>query len=552
MYSDRDLAALRVASAPTLARIRRDRERAPNCLKKLFTVVARDLLRPKLDAKRAWLEAGIRDHTRTAAFKDFTGSSLKPYIAQARIDVAEVLLQTTDLEISTISLMVGYGYHPTFTDNYMRMKSILPSKVVRVPTARPLIDVATSLRAGLGDLDADEAVDYIKRCLRIYPHAGKLVPVDGGASAAPRYVVDGARHERLSAEGFWQEIRTLPFEEQTQRVREYLFHSTALFDLLRKKSRQHGRKKRRRGIELAQLALVSLEGSDEVFGGRIHDLRALGWAWLGNTHLLAQEFAAADSSFDEAEVEWSLPRQSQDPVILGELYRFRGKLSMLKSSYAEALRSIEQARRLFQQVGETSGQVKALIQRAAIHGYSGRQEASVADLRAACLHLEAGDHYLAFTVYTNLANSLVRLGRLGLAGEALTEAKRHCTELDHPLGFQEIRWVEGYIKQGAGDFDAARNLYSIARTGFIHADNKTSVGLICLDLATLSTKQADWKDATRFASEALSIFHCLRIGQETLAAVAVLAQAVDAGEISSQKLRTLRERVEADPLMSLT
>ncbi len=114
--------ARRIAAAATLARIRRDRKRAPARLKKLFTYLARNLFQTTLDATSAWRGAGIRDHALTAAFKDVTGTSLKPYFDRARIDVAEVLFRTTDLDASEISLEVGYGYHPTFTDNYQRFK----------------------------------------------------------------------------------------------------------------------------------------------------------------------------------------------------------------------------------------------------------------------------------------------------------------------------------------------------------------------------------------------------------------------------------------------
>ncbi len=84
--------------------------------------------------------------------------------------------------------------------------------------------------------------------------------------------------------------------------------STVLFDLLRKVSRLEGRKKRQRGIELAKLALVSLERSDRVFGDRIHDLRAHGWAWLGNAYRLALDFSEAAAAFEHAVLAGNLVR----------------------------------------------------------------------------------------------------------------------------------------------------------------------------------------------------------------------------------------------------
>jgi hypothetical protein len=110
-------------------------------------------------------------------------------------------------------------------------------------------------------------------------------------------VVDGGDYERFRADQLWQRIRALPFADQKRDVRDHLFRSTVLFDLLRKKSREEGRKDREQGVEIARLALVSLERHEEVFGDRIHDLRALGWeaACLGGA-------AAADLAGLEAEL----------------------------------------------------------------------------------------------------------------------------------------------------------------------------------------------------------------------------------------------------------
>ena len=53
--------AFKAAAEPTLARIRRDRARAPNALKKVFTVVVGKLFHPSLNATGAWKDAGIKD-----------------------------------------------------------------------------------------------------------------------------------------------------------------------------------------------------------------------------------------------------------------------------------------------------------------------------------------------------------------------------------------------------------------------------------------------------------------------------------------------------------
>ncbi len=56
----------------------------------------------------------------------------------------------------------------------------------------------------------------------------------------------------------WRQIRYLPFAQQRRVVRWHSYTTTAVFDLLRDKSRQEGRKDRQLGVRLARLTLDSL------------------------------------------------------------------------------------------------------------------------------------------------------------------------------------------------------------------------------------------------------------------------------------------------------
>ncbi len=551
MSRDPHLDALRIAAAPTLQRIRSERERAPVGLKKLFTVVARDLFRRALNAKYAWREAGISDHAKTAAFKELTRASLKVYIAVARIEVAVVLLLTTDLNLGTISQLVGYSYYPTFTENYLRVKKVLPSQVPRMPPKRPLIDDVTSLRAGRGDLDAEEAVGYHEQYLRIYPHVARHAQA-AEAAPEPRIVVDGACTDGLIAEGLWHQIRDLPFEEQKRQVRRYVFHSTVLFDLLRKKSREEGRKSRRRGIELAELALVSLEGSDEFFGDRIHDLRALGWAWLGNAHRLARDFSVAESAFAEADRHWSEATAQRDQLVLAIICNLKGTLRMYQRDYDEAKRLLDQSCYLFRQSGDKRGEGLVLVQRAAIHGYAGRLSDSLGDLQAAASLIdERGQRDLACTVRGNLANVLARSGEHKAAAKELGRARELYREANDPLEAHKLDWIDGFIKERRADLQAAGGLYAKARAGFSNAGESTCFALISVDLMVVHSKQDAWGSVLELALEVLPILDSLRLHGETVAAVGLLAKAVSTNTLSHRLLKELRELLLQDPLARL-
>ncbi len=552
MSRDRDLDALRIAAAPTLKRIRSDRKRAPSRLKKVFTVIAGMLFDHGLNASSAWRKAGIKDHSLTAAFKVFAGCSLRPYIAQARIDVAEALLRITDLELSTISLLVGYTNHSTFIGNYVRIKNVLPSEVPRVPPARPLIDDTTSLRAGRGQLDDDESADYLEKYLRLYPKAAKAAQPPVQVAPEARFVVDGARGDRLAAEGLWREIRDLPFEEQQRRLRQVLFCSTVLFDLLREKSRQHGRKSRRRGIEIAKLALVSLEGSDEVFGERIHDLRALGWAWLGNAHRLALDLSAADAAFEESDVEWLQPDAPHETLVAAEIDFLKGSLRMSQRSYPEALSLIDRSRELFRLAGDSIGETKALLQKGAVHVFADRSLDAIAafgDARALLAH--HGEPFLTYAVYCNLANAQAKAGLYQEGAANLSKANVLCQQLDNPLESLKILWVDGVIKQGERDLPNAEKLIRHARSGYQEAEEICSFALASLDLAVLLSEQQRWSDTLDLTLEVVPLLESLRLNPESLAAISLLSKALETKRVSPLLLRDVRDTVHRDPLTAL-
>ena len=190
-------------------------------MKKIFSVVASKLFQPSLSADQAWKDAGIKDRALRTVFKDATGTPLRRYIATGRIEVADVLMEVTDLDLVTISQQVGYTYHPTFTENYKRLKGKLPSEVERKPPTSPLIADKTLLRAGRGLLSEEEVDRFFEDLLRIYPTAARRLSGSADAEPEPRIRIDGARCEQLAAMGLWREIRGLAFDEQRRQVRRY-------------------------------------------------------------------------------------------------------------------------------------------------------------------------------------------------------------------------------------------------------------------------------------------------------------------------------------------
>ena len=542
--------AFKAAADATRARIRRDRAHAPASLKKLFTVVSRRLFDPELNAGEAWKAAGIKDRAMGIVFKASTNLSLKQYIEARRIEVGTVLILLTDLDLFSISEKIGYALYPTFADAYKRQKKMLPSEVVREYLPPPLIEDATSLRVGRGLLDDEEIRRHVEELKQIYPTLAEGDQSAGCLKPEPLIIVDGAADDLMKAEDLWRKIRDLPFDEQCRMVRGHLFRSTVLFDLLRNASRLEGHKNRQRGIDLAKLALISLVRSDEVFGGRIHDLRALSWAWIANAYRLALDFSAAAAAFEQADREWSTPRAKHDLLVLANIHHLKGALRMVQRDYTQGIQELNQSCSLFRQSGQERDEAHALIYRAMIRTYAGDLDEAVEDFReAAGLIDEDQDKQLAFAIRGNLAATFVRAGHVKSAVEQLDRARQLKREIDAPIGTIKLDWISADLSELHGDLEKAKSLYQAARAGFSDADEPRYYGLVSVDLMIVYSMQENWEKVGELAVSTLPLLTSMQLHSETVAAVGLLAEAVEAQDgLSQQLLKDLQTALRQDPL----
>ena len=547
--------ALERAAKPTLQRIREDCERLPPQLDALVAYIEENLFDPQLTVKKARAAAGVRSHSLAAQFRAYTEVSIKVYIEIARMEVADRLLRLDRFEVGRVSTVVGYEHHATFLRAYKAWAGELPS-TVGAKASVPEIDYPTWRRTWHGELAPEEARDFLTKYLRLYPDAGTVVPADVDVAdvPAPRIDADGERYERFRAQEIWRRIRDLPVDAQRWWLRQCDFRTTALFDLLREISREEGRRDRRRGVAVARLALDSLEGREEVFGERIHDLRALGHACLANAYRLAGDFPAADAEFERAEGEWRVPRRGKDLRVQARILDLETSLRIFQRGYGEALRLAEHARDLYERSGDLRGEVRSLLQLAAIRNYRGEQEESLATLRAAReLVDEERDPFLAFAVHGNLASRLARVGHYSAARRNLALCREHYKRIGgDPLGALRIQRIDAMIKQGTGERFSAEHLLIAARVGYAEARELKSFGVVSLELAILYAEQERWTEVSNLTAEAVPILQDRKLNEETLAAVRLLGQAFEAQEISAALLCEVRDIVLADPLAALS
>ncbi len=349
---DRQLQSARSeAAASTLALIRSDRENAPRKVKPLLAYVEEHLFDAGgLKVKTVLRECGVQDHMVRTLFHSAVSQTPRSYIEDGRLVVVSNLLRDTDIHLLTIAHLTGYRDEEALERAFRRWCGMdlgdfrRQAKATLARVGKPSFElhpIELRRKAFSGKLDPDDAAALRQHLRAIYePHLSSQEDdsVPSGATMAPEVSSEADSHETTPqsvrfnretaseslVEMFWESIRDEPEAERRAMVRVCPLPS--LFHLLLQKSREQlhddgkaEHEDRRRGVRLAELAIDSLEGCELTIGEKVHDLRALGWAWVARARRLAADLSGAAEALDRAEVEWNVPRQNPNPAVEAQI-----------------------------------------------------------------------------------------------------------------------------------------------------------------------------------------------------------------------------------------
>ncbi|MCP4545820.1 MAG: tetratricopeptide repeat protein, partial [bacterium] len=400
------------------------------------------------------------------------------------------------------------------------------------------------IRATVGDLTPEEAQWFLEwlheQWQRSLERSPRAVPVPA-AEAFIAEVLDEKFHALL-AEVVWETLPELPPDKQRELVRGLRFGSAVLFDFLSGKIIPESRKDRQRGVEVAGLALESLEASSEAIGEDVlPNLRALGQARLGNALGLALRWDEAERAFVRAEEEWQTQRDSPAPRAEAEICGLKACLRRHQRNFAEALELANRAIALSRLAGDRELVVRALVERALVLSYAGDPKASLPPLYEAeqlVQHLDSRDLHLI--VYQCLATSAVLTGQEQEASRALAQAKELCEALANEMVWNQITWVEGFHYHRQGRVEESESLFKKALTQFVTWGEQDLAAMLSLDLASLHFQQGRTAEAIRLVSTTIPVFKALRIHREALAALDLLREVITTNEITLEVLEIIQ------------
>lgn len=305
-----------------------------------------------------------------------------------------------------------------------------------------------------------------------------------------------------------------------------------------------------RGATVVRLGVDLVHHLDPRFYGErlLDDVRARGWAMIGDCRRLAGDLRAADAAFRRSA---RLIADSPDPEELATHLYLRGVLRKDQRRFEEAIRLFERARRLSEEIGDREKIVRILTSMGGLRMQQGEPEEALQVLLDAQILLgEISDGRLALFARSNLATCLVELGDYVGAHELFKQCRPAYAASEDSFVRLRACWLEGRIVAGLGEEERGERLLVETRTGYLERDQPYNAALVSLHLAALYARQGRSRELKALAEEMAAVFVAQDIPAEAMAALAFLRQAAEQDRATEELVGGVArflQRAQSDP-----
>ena len=271
------------------------------------------------------------------------------------------------------------------------------------------------------------------------------------------------------------------------------------------------------------------------------DLRARAWGEYANACRVADDLVEAQHAIDRAV---QLRKQgSGSDILQARLSELAAGIFSHQRYFTEALRAIDKAYSIHLKNGDTEGALRALVKRGIYTGRSGDPEHAVHILAQALRQSQEGS-LLRFQILHNMVLFWVEQGEFRNANLLLFEMRPlyvlHAGSVDRG----KLRWLEGKIAAGLGDWERAERAYQQvrqefqARGQFYHAAN------MGLDLAEIWLRQGRTREMKELVLETLEVFRSRYVARESIVALLMLRDALDRDLATSELITLVKGALE--------
>lgn len=552
---------LEAAAAPTMERIRRDRQKAPTQLQPLLAYLETHLFDSDLDANQLKRACGVRDNSLPIYFHHALSLPPYAYIEDCRLEVACRLLRDSDLKVWQIAQLLGYSTLQVFSRAFDRWSGLRPSIFRRrsresdVATAgngtsasgsdaaetrdeSSLIGLTTLRKAINGGLDHDQADELARQLVRLYPESFRRAaenPADRGGEAPPMVA--------MAPTDAWSLIESRPRQEWSKVIESrFQVASVDLFRMLVDKSMEEVRRDSQRGIGIAHLAIDCLEAlAGSLTEDELRELEVKGYSWLSNAYRILFELPEAETYIQRAEASL---RPSCDTLIKTEFVMIKSAVRLVQGRHREALSLADQAVSFLDDLEQPEIHVRTRLQRARTLHQMGDSTGSIAELwRVHEMSDEIENKNLLISLYHSLSVGLALAGRAQEAAKYLPVARSLLDHVDLKDAMGCLEWAEALIEIDLGDVESAEARFRAARESFYNQGQAYLGALAALDLSILCAEQGRFAETIELAGEVVETFTSLNVQQETLQGLHVLQKAIAAQQLTQKTLRKVRAAV---------
>jgi tetratricopeptide (TPR) repeat protein len=305
-----------------------------------------------------------------------------------------------------------------------------------------------------------------------------------------------------------------------------------------------------RGAAMVELVVDLVDHLDSaLYGDRLlDDVRARGWAMIGDCYRMAGDLRAADSAFRRSA---RLIEDSPDTEELATHLYLLGVLRKDQRRSDDAIRCYNRARRLSEEIGDSEKVARILTSLGNLQLQRSQPEEALSFLLdAQALLDDRSDSRLALFVRVNLANCLVELGDYPGARALFEPSREQYSKAPDSYVRLRTRWLEGRIAIGLGEEEQGERTLVEVRAEYLERGLHYDVALVSLNLAALYARQGRMAELKVLAEEMTAIFLAQEIPAEVMAALAFLRQAVEQDRATEELVGGVArflQRAQSDP-----
>ncbi|HEX6900449.1 MAG TPA: hypothetical protein VF789_12070 [Thermoanaerobaculia bacterium] len=279
-------------------------------------------------------------------------------------------------------------------------------------------------------------------------------------------------------------------------------------------------------IHLAQAAVVVARRLDKRhYRPRlIADFQARAWCELGNAHRAADNLGEAEHAFATA-FDFFL-QGTDNRHLKARLNQAYASFLGTRRQFEPAFAALDVVCSIYIGFGNHHLIGRTLLAKAIYMHYSGQPgKALVLNSVGRALIDVCQDPALDLQAALNKMWFLVACGRFREAKKELIRNREALEKIEARVVFVKLRWLQGQVFAGLGDWDQAESALLEAKEGFESLELGLAAALASMDLALLWMRQHRLTECEHLVEETYQVFVSLNIHREAIGAFQVLNKA---------------------------